>query len=91
MGRAAQRTRAAGVCRQHRRGGRVGDILKRAAGNEDVPTIGGEDLLFNHRYTEAEATRLLGEAKLVSQRRACIDCHTFFGNGAYYAPDLTRA
>ena len=29
--------------------------------------------------------------KLVIQSRACMDCHTFFGNGAYYAPDLTKA
>jgi nitric oxide reductase subunit C len=74
------------------------DVINRRIGyrfdsarNEDVPTIGGEDLLFNHRYTEAEATRLLGEGKLVIQSRACMDCHTFFGNGAYYAPDLTKA
>jgi nitric oxide reductase subunit C len=62
-----------------------------SARNEDVPTIGGEDLLFNHRYTEAEAARLLGRGKLVIQSRACMDCHTFFGNGAYYGPDLTKA
>jgi nitric oxide reductase subunit C len=29
--------------------------------------------------------------KLVIQSRACMDCHTFFGNGAYYGPDLTKA
>jgi nitric oxide reductase subunit C len=59
--------------------------------NEDVPTISGQDLLFNHHYTELEATQLLDKGKLVIQSRACIDCHTFFGNGAYYAPDLTKA
>jgi len=32
----------------------------------------------------------MDKGKLVIQSRACIDCHTFFGNGAYYAPDLTR-
>ncbi len=74
------------------------DVINQAIGysfdsarNEDVPTIGGEQLLFNHRYSEAEAARLLGKGKLVIQSRACMDCHTFFGNGAYYAPDLTKA
>jgi len=62
-----------------------------SARHEAVPTIGGEELLFNQRYTEADAARLLGTGKLVIQSRACMDCHTFFGNGAYYAPDLTKA
>lgn len=56
-----------------------------------VPVIGGEELLFDHRYSEAEASKLIGQGKLVIQSRACIDCHTFFGNGAYYAPDLTKS
>src|SRR6516162_6959481 len=42
----------------------------------DVPVISG-------------AEPLLGKSLI--QSRACIDCHTFFGNGAYYAPDLTKA
>lgn len=58
---------------------------------EYVPSVGGEQLLFNHRYTEDQARALIGEGKMVIQSRACMDCHTFFGNGAYYAPDLTRA
>lgn len=56
-----------------------------------VPKIGGEELIFDHRYTPEEADALIAKGKLVIQSRACIDCHTFFGNGAYYAPDLTRA
>jgi len=28
--------------------------------------------------------------KLAWQRHDCIDCHTILGNGAYYAPDLTK-
>lgn len=74
------------------------DIINRKIGYQhdttraqDVPVIGSEELLFNHHYSEAEASRLLGEGKLVIQSRACIDCHTFFGNGGYYAPDLTKA
>jgi nitric oxide reductase subunit C len=56
-----------------------------------VPVLGGEQLLFGRRYGEAEAEALMDKAKLVIQSRACIDCHTFFGNGAYFAPDLTKA
>jgi nitric oxide reductase subunit C len=58
---------------------------------EYVPKIGGEELIFGHRYSADEADDLIGKGKLVIQSRACIDCHTFFGNGGYYAPDLTRA
>jgi nitric oxide reductase subunit C len=25
------------------------------------------------------------------QAKNCMNCHTFLGNGAYYAPDLTKA
>jgi len=57
----------------------------------DVPVIGGQQLLFGKLYTEDEARALMEKGKLVIQSRACMDCHTFFGNGAYYAPDLTKA
>ena len=40
---------------------------------------------------EPAAAALIDRGKMVIQSRACIDCHTFFGNGAYYAPDLTKA
>jgi nitric oxide reductase subunit C len=56
-----------------------------------VPTIGGPELLFGKHYSAAEASALVHEGKLVIQSRACMDCHTFFGNGAYYAPNLTKA
>lgn len=58
---------------------------------EYAPMVGGDELLFGHQYTPEEAEQLVARGKLVIQSRACIDCHTFFGNGAYYAPDLTRA
>ncbi|HET7651330.1 MAG TPA: c-type cytochrome [Gammaproteobacteria bacterium] len=58
---------------------------------EDVPVIGGDQPLFGKTWTEPEARALMQEGKLVIQSRACMDCHTFFGNGAYYAPDLTKA
>lgn len=57
----------------------------------DTPAIGGTSLLFGHEYTEQQAALLIRKSKLVIQSRACMDCHTFFGNGAYYAPDLTKA
>ncbi|MEO6023292.1 MAG: c-type cytochrome [Burkholderiales bacterium] len=62
-----------------------------AARNRSVPVIGGEQLLFGRKYSEKEAQALMDKGKLTIQSRACIDCHTFFGNGAYYAPDLTKA
>jgi nitric oxide reductase subunit C len=62
-----------------------------ASSGMDMPTLGGEQLLFGKQYTEPEAQALIRQGKLVIQSRACMDCHTFFGNGAYYAPDLTKA
>jgi nitric oxide reductase subunit C len=56
-----------------------------------VPVIGDEQLLFGRRISASEAETLMDKGKLVIQSRACIDCHTFFGNGSYYAPDLTKA
>ncbi len=57
----------------------------------EVPVVGPSEPLFGKTYSLAEATRMMDLGKLVIQSRACIDCHTFFGNGAYYGPDLTKA
>jgi nitric oxide reductase subunit C len=57
----------------------------------DVPVIGPAELLFDRSYSLAEATEQIRLGKLVIQSRACMDCHTFFGNGAYYGPDLSKA
>ena len=44
------------------------------------------------RATHAEAlTTSVVTGKIAWQRHLCIDCHTILGNGAYYAPDLTKA
>ncbi len=59
--------------------------------NRDRPVIGKDEPLFGKPVDVTEATRLIDQGKLVIQSRACIDCHTFMGNGAYYAPDLTKA
>jgi nitric oxide reductase subunit C len=53
--------------------------------------LGAEEPLFGRPVTEVEAAALIERGKLVIQSRACMDCHTFMGNGAYYAPDLTKA
>ena len=59
--------------------------------NRDMPVIGKDEPLFGKLAGAVEATRLIDKGKLVIQSRACIDCHTFMGNGAYYAPDLTKS
>ncbi|MFT5835677.1 MAG: nitric oxide reductase subunit C [Sulfurimonas sp.] len=69
----------------------------------EVPYIGGNDgkggSLFQEKqkffgrddYSEEEAAALLHLGKLGSQTKNCMNCHTLLGNGAYYAPDLTKA
>jgi nitric oxide reductase subunit C len=57
----------------------------------DVPVIGGAQPLFGRMLDESEATEVIAKGKLVIQSRACMDCHTIYGNGAYYGPDLTKA
>ena len=55
------------------------------------PVIGGEAPLFGTIHTEAEARALVDLGKLTVQAKNCMNCHTLYGNGAYYAPDLTKA
>lgn len=55
------------------------------------PIIGEPQRFFGKTHSADEAAALIRHGKLAIQSRACMDCHTFFGNGAYYAPDLTRA
>ncbi len=69
----------------------------------EVPIIGGNDgkgmSLFQEKETffgrddwsEEEAGALLHLGKLGSQTKNCMNCHTLLGNGAYYAPDLTKS
>ena len=74
------------------------DVVNRHIGYEydwnrraDVPVIGAAEPLFGQAVTAAQAEALMRKGKLVIQSRACMDCHTIFGNGAYYGPDLTKA
>jgi nitric oxide reductase subunit C len=58
----------------------------------EVPVIGGKEKFFGRDdYSEEEAGALLHLGKLGSQAKNCMNCHTLLGNGAYYAPDLTKA
>jgi len=69
---------------------RVGYVLDPAR-RRQVPVIGAEAPLFGQRLSEADAEALVTHGKKVIQGRNCINCHTLLGNGAYYAPDLTKA
>jgi nitric oxide reductase subunit C len=57
----------------------------------EVPVIGEKELFFGKEWSEKEAKELLHLGKLTSQAKNCMNCHTLLGNGAYYAPDLTKA
>ena len=59
--------------------------------NRSVPVIGDEAPLFGTMLSEDEARELVSRGKLTVQARNCMNCHTLLGNGAYYAPDLTKA
>jgi len=56
-----------------------------------VPVIGDEAPLFGERLEEAQADALVTRGKLAVQAKNCMNCHTLLGNGAYFAPDLTKA
>jgi len=59
--------------------------------NFQVPVIGPEEPLFGKKLTEQEAEALVSHGKLTTQAKNCMDCHSLLGNGAYYAPDLTKS
>jgi nitric oxide reductase subunit C len=59
--------------------------------NMGVPVIGPEVPLFGEVLSEPDAEALVDLGKLTFQAKNCINCHTILGNGAYYAPDLTKA
>ena len=57
----------------------------------EVPVIGDKEPFFGKEWSPKEAKALLHLGKLTSQTKNCMNCHTLLGNGAYYAPDLTKA
>jgi nitric oxide reductase subunit C len=56
-----------------------------------MPVIGETELLFGKEFTEEEAEKLVTLGKKTTQAKNCMNCHTLLGNGAYFAPDLTKA
>lgn len=56
-----------------------------------MPVLGGEELLFGKKYSEEEAEQWVDLGKKTTQAKNCMNCHTLLGNGAYFAPDLTKA
>lgn len=68
----------------------IGYAMSETRGHE-VPTIGKKELFFGKEQSVDEAAALLHLGKLTSQAKNCMNCHTLLGNGAYYAPDLTKA
>jgi len=59
--------------------------------NMMAPVIGDEAPLFGQMLSEDEAAALVDLGKTTVQAKNCMNCHTLLGNGAYYAPDLTKA
>ncbi len=56
-----------------------------------VPVIAGEAPLFGKIMDASEAEKWVTLGKKTIQAKNCMNCHTLLGNGAYYAPDLTKA
>jgi nitric oxide reductase subunit C len=56
-----------------------------------VPVLGDEAPLFGRVLSADEAEALVTLGKLTVQAKNCMNCHTLLGNGAYFAPDLTKS
>jgi len=69
---------------------KIGYAMDAKRGHE-VPIIGEKQPFFGKEWSQKEAADLLHLGKLTSQAKNCMNCHTLLGNGAYYAPDLTKA
>lgn len=67
------------------------DYKMDAKRGSEVPVIGAKEPFFGKEWSVKEAADLLHLGKLTSQAKNCMNCHTLLGNGAYYAPDLTKA
>ena len=61
------------------------------AKRRQVPVVGEPTGFFGKIYSPEEAYALVNKGKMTLQSRNCMECHQILGNGAYYAPDLTRA
>lgn len=56
-----------------------------------APVLGDKEPLFGRELTEAEAEAMVAHGKMTIQAKNCVNCHTLLGNGAYFAPDLTKS
>lgn len=56
-----------------------------------VPVVGDEAPLFGNVMSSEEAAAIVNHGKLTVQAKNCMNCHTLLGNGAYFAPDLTKS
>jgi nitric oxide reductase subunit C len=59
--------------------------------NFQVPVVGDAQPLFGKLLSEEEAEAQVTWGKKITQGRNCMNCHTLLGNGAYFAPDLTKS
>ncbi|WP_434111104.1 c-type cytochrome [Methylocaldum sp. GT1TLB] len=59
--------------------------------NRYVPVVESDAPLFGKTLSDEEAEKLVTLGKKTFQAKNCINCHTILGNGAYYAPDLTKS
>ncbi|NIR25554.1 MAG: c-type cytochrome [Gammaproteobacteria bacterium] len=48
------------------------------------------DTMKQHDSRVPEITEQVNQGKKVWHKYDCIGCHTIFGNGSYFAPDLTK-
>ena len=48
------------------------------------------DTVRQHDSRVPEITEEVNQGKMVWHKYDCIGCHTIFGNGSYFAPDLTK-
>lgn len=48
------------------------------------------DTVKQHDSRVPEITDAVNKGKMVWHKYDCIGCHTIFGNGSYFAPDLTK-
>lgn len=67
------------------------DYVFDEARHASVPVIGGLAPLFGKELSADESFALVDLGKMTIQARNCMNCHTLLGNGAYFAPDLTKA
>lgn len=48
------------------------------------------DTMSKHDSRVPEITEEVNQGKMLWHKYDCIGCHTIFGNGSYFAPDLTK-